>query len=212
MTAKPPLTRIAQAVALLAGALVLVAVIHPDDARFFWTPLVLGLAYLAAAAAGGRHGGHWATACVLTGWGAAVGLVGATRPELETSGLYLAGAGLGALAGLVLARAGFAVDPMGLAGTIAVAGLILALSTRSPEPARRRPHVRRGARGGRPGQLRARRARPARRPPRARASTRAQDLTRRVVLHDPEVGAVRLSETQVRARRTGLAVAGSQEG
>ena len=133
MTAKPPLTRIAQAVALLAGALVLVAVIHPDDARFFWTPLVLGLAYLAAAAAGGRHGGHWATACVLTGWGAAVGLVGTTRPELDTSGLYLAGAGLGALAGLVLARAGFAVDPMGLAGTIAVAGLILALSTRSPD-------------------------------------------------------------------------------
>ncbi len=35
MSAKPPLTRIAQAVALLAGALVFVAVIHPDGGRFF---------------------------------------------------------------------------------------------------------------------------------------------------------------------------------
>jgi len=133
VTAKPPLTRITQAVALLAGALVLVIVIHPDAARFFWTPLVLGLSYLAAATAGGRRGGHWATACALTGWGAAVAVAGAARPDLDIAGLYLAGAGLGALAGLLLARAGFAVEPLGLAGAIAVAGLVLALTTQAPD-------------------------------------------------------------------------------
>ncbi len=133
MNAKPPLTRIGQAIALLGGALVFVVVIHPDGARFFWTPLVLGLAYLAAAAVGGRHGGHWATACVLTGWGCAVALAGAARPDLDIAGLYLAGAGLGALAGLLLARAGVAVSTLGLAGTIAGAGLLLALTTKVPE-------------------------------------------------------------------------------
>lgn len=132
MTSKPPLTRITQAAALLTGGLVLVVVIHPDGARFFWTPLVLGLSYLAAAAAGGRSGGHWATACVLTGWGAAVALAFTVRPGLDIAGLYLAGAGLGALAGLLIARTGYAVSPMGLAGTITVGGLVLAFTTQAP--------------------------------------------------------------------------------
>jgi hypothetical protein len=35
--------------------------------RFYWTPLILGITYLAAAAAGGRRGSYWATACVLVG-------------------------------------------------------------------------------------------------------------------------------------------------
>ncbi len=41
-------------------------------------------------------------------------LAGAARPDLDIAGLYLAGAGLGALAGLLIARAGYAVSSMGL--------------------------------------------------------------------------------------------------
>ncbi len=59
-------------------------------------------------------------------------LAGAARPDLDIAGLYLAGAGLGALAGLLIARAGYAVSSMGLAGAITVAGLILALTTQAP--------------------------------------------------------------------------------
>lgn len=132
MSAKAPGVRLNQAILLLAGALFLVFIVAPDDERFYWTPLTIGLAYLGAAVAGGRHGGHWATACALTGWGAAVVLAGAARPDLDVSGLYLVGAGMGIVAGLLLQRAGFDVSTTGLAGTIAVAGLILALTTQAP--------------------------------------------------------------------------------
>ena len=123
--------RINQAVALLAGAVFLAAVVAPDDRRFYWTPLTIGLTYLGAAIVGGRRGGHWATACALTGWGAAVVFAGATRPDLDISGLYLAGAGAGAVAGLLLQRAGIPVSAMGMALTIAIGGLILAFTTKA---------------------------------------------------------------------------------
>lgn len=129
--AKPLEIRIQQAVLLLAGALFLVIVVAPEDARFYWTPLTLGLAYLGAAIVGGRHGGHWATACALTGWGTAVLYAGAVRPDLDISGLYLAGAGLGMIAGLLLQRAGFDVDALGLSLTVLAAGLVLALTTQA---------------------------------------------------------------------------------
>jgi hypothetical protein len=132
MSAKAPGVRLNQAILLLAGALFLVFIVAPDDERFYWTPLTIGLAYLGAAIAGGRDGGHWATACALTGWGAAVVLAGAARPDLDVSGLYLTGAGLGATAGLLLQRAGFSVNPMGLAVTITGGGLALALTTQAP--------------------------------------------------------------------------------
>jgi hypothetical protein len=131
MSSKAPGVRLNQAVLLLAGALFLMLVVAPEDDRFYWTPLTIGLAYLSAAVVGGRDGGHWATACALTGWGAAVVLAGAARPDLDVSGLYLTGAGLGAVTGLLLERAGFDVNPMGLAITIAGSGLVLALTTQA---------------------------------------------------------------------------------
>jgi hypothetical protein len=132
MSSKAPGVRLNQAILLLAGALFLVFVVAPEAERFYWTPLTIGLAFLGAAIAGGRDGGHWATACVLTGWGAVVVLAGAARPDLDVSGLYLVGAGLGAVAGLLLQRAGFSVDTMALALAITGGGLALALTTQAP--------------------------------------------------------------------------------
>lgn len=123
--------RINQAVLLLAGALFLAFVVAPDEDRFYWTPLTIGLAFLGAAIAGGRDGGFWAPACALTGWGAAVVLAGAARPDLDVSGLYLVGAGLGVAAGLLLQQAGYAVSPMVMALTIVTGGLLLALTTQA---------------------------------------------------------------------------------
>lgn len=120
--------RLRQGGILLAGAFVLALVLSDDPRRFFWVPLGLGLVYLAAALAGGKDGGYWATAVVLVGWGAAVVFVREARPELDLAGLYLLGAGLGAMVGVVLARRGWAVDPLGLAGTVALAGVLLALA------------------------------------------------------------------------------------
>lgn len=99
---------------------------------FAWTPLLLGAAYLAAALAGGRRGGHWSTACVLLGWGASVVIVteyGATL-DVGVAPAYLAGAGLGALGAAGLERAGFGADLLGVAAATLVAGVTFALSGR----------------------------------------------------------------------------------
>jgi len=132
MSSKDPGVRLNQAILLLAGALFLVIVVAPEPGRFYWTPLTIGLAYLGAAIVGGRDGGHWAMACALTGWGAAVVLAGAARPDLDVSGLYLIGAGLGVLAGLLLQRAGFSVSTIGLPVVVIGGGLALALTTQAP--------------------------------------------------------------------------------
>lgn len=70
---------------------------------------------------------------VLVGWGAAVLYVREARPDLDLAGLYLAGAGLGATVGILLARAGFAVDALGATATIAIAGVILAFEPRASD-------------------------------------------------------------------------------
>jgi hypothetical protein len=124
-----PAVRINRAILLLAGAAFLIVMVAPDDDRFYWTPLVLGLSFLAAAVAGPRTSGPWAPACVLVGWGAAVVFVRLAEPDLDTSGVYLAGAGAGVMAGAELARRGFAVDHTTLAATLVLGGAALALST-----------------------------------------------------------------------------------
>ncbi len=122
--------RLRQGVILLLGAIVIVLAIGASPTGFYWTPLALGLVYLAGALSGGPQGSYWATAVVLIGWGAAVVAVRQVNPNLDTSGLYLLGAGLGATTGMLLARRGFAVDPLGMTLTVAVGGAVLALESR----------------------------------------------------------------------------------
>lgn len=134
MTAqRSPAQRLRQGLVLLLGALVFAVVVGNGTERFAWTPLGIGLVYLTAAVAGGREGGYWATAIVLVGWGLAVFWAREGNPDLDRSGLYLAGAGAGATVGVLLARRGFAVDALGLAATVLAAGVILALAPRWPE-------------------------------------------------------------------------------
>ncbi len=130
---RPPSLRIRQGLAMLAGAVVFALVVGAAADRFYLTPLGLGLIYLAAAVLGGRRGGYWATTVVLLGWGAAVYWAQKGRPDLDLAGLYLAGAGLGVTVGAVLSRQGFAVDPLGLGVTVALAGALLALSAQWPQ-------------------------------------------------------------------------------
>ena len=66
---KPRDVRLRQGAALLGGAALLQVAVAVGPLSFFWTPFFVGLAYLAAALAGGRRGGHWATATVLLPWG-----------------------------------------------------------------------------------------------------------------------------------------------
>ncbi len=126
----PRRLRLQQGAILLAGAVVILVFIGGSHSGFYWTPLTLGLVYLAGALAGGRHGSYWATAVVLVGWGAAVASVHEFTPDLDTAGVYLAGAGLGTMAGGLLSRRGFDVEPLGMAATITVGGVLLSIEPR----------------------------------------------------------------------------------
>ncbi len=91
---------------------------------FVWTPFVLGVVYLVAAAAGGPEGGLWATACVLLGWGLGVLLWSQTDVEVERSAAEVFGVGLGVTAAAVLARRGFASEFTGAGATVLFAGAV----------------------------------------------------------------------------------------
>jgi hypothetical protein len=117
-------------VILITGGVVIALAIGGSHSGFYWTPLSLGLTYLVGAAAGGPRGSYWATAVVLVGWGTAVVIVRQFSPDLDTAGLYLLGAGVGATIGMVLAGRGFAVSPIGMTLTVAVGGLVLSFEPR----------------------------------------------------------------------------------
>lgn len=120
--------RLRQGLVLLAGSIVFAVLVGGSAEAFYWTPLGIGLVYLAASIAGGREGGYWSGALVLCGWGAAVAYARHARPDLDLAGLYLAGAGLGATAAIAAQRAGVRSDSLGAAGTVALVGAVLAVS------------------------------------------------------------------------------------
>ncbi len=126
----PALTRsvrLRRGAILLAGAVAYAALVE-GPLGFVWTALLLGLAYLAAAAAGGPRGGLWATGCALTGWGLGEVLVGEGVVETSRAAAAVAGAGAGVLATALLARRGFAADPAGAGAALLAAGLVYALA------------------------------------------------------------------------------------
>ena len=130
---RSPTLRLRQGFALLAGAIIFSLIVGSGPDTFYWTPLGIGLVYLAAASSGGREGGYWSGALVLVGWGAAVAYARQARPDLDIAGLYLAGAGLGASAAIAARRLGIKADPLGATLTVVAAGTILALSGELPE-------------------------------------------------------------------------------
>jgi len=130
---RSPALRLRQGFVLLAGAIVFSLVVGSGPDTFYWTPLGIGLVYLAAAVAGGRAGGYWSGALVLVGWGAAVAYAREARPDVDIAGLYLAGAGIGASAAIAAQRFGVKTDALGAALTVVAAGAILAFSDRLPE-------------------------------------------------------------------------------
>jgi hypothetical protein len=123
---RSPHLRLRQAAILLGGGLAHLLLVAGPLGRE-WTPLVLGLVFALAAAAGGRDGGFWSLATVVSGWG--LGLLAAREWGLDVpeAGAVLAGAGAGLVALEALRRRGVAVDPLGPPLTVLAAGLVLML-------------------------------------------------------------------------------------
>lgn len=125
---QPRDVRIRQGIALLGGAGVLQLAVASGPLSFFWTPCFVGIAYLAAALAGGRRGGYWPTAIVFLTFGLTVGLLSEQRGlDVRVPAAYIASMGLAAILGALLQRRGFLLDLMGVGGAIFLAGLFYAL-------------------------------------------------------------------------------------
>ena len=136
-------TRRRRAPLLLLGAVavgLLVGSGRPLDFR--WLPLVTGLVYLTAAAAGGRDGALWGPACVVTGFGGGVGLtVGGPLGGELFSPVVLTSVGAGAVVAMLLPQLGIAVDGLSVAAAVLLSGVFFLLSERGPTEVFRSPLV-----------------------------------------------------------------------
>lgn len=119
--------RVSQGAILVAGGLLLEVLVGRGELAFWWTPLLIGLAYLAAALSGGRNGSYWATAPVLVGWGAVVVWLNEAQPDVFAPAAHAFGMGLGVLLAAGAARAGRRVDLLGAGLTATAAGLVFML-------------------------------------------------------------------------------------
>ncbi len=109
------------ALALLAGALTMELVIERQALAFYYTPLIVGLTYLAAALVAGRKGALWAPGIITTCWGISVllGVHGVTT--IDSKILYEIAAVIGVLIALGLRfGAGIAAGPVGIVVSLAV--------------------------------------------------------------------------------------------
>jgi hypothetical protein len=139
---KPRAIRLRHGLVLLAGGLAVELLIGVGPLAFHWTPLIVGLTYLAVAAVGGPAHGHWATAIVLVAFGATVVLIDEAGTGIDPAAGYLLGAGLGGMAAAALVPLGFAVDALGVATAVAFAGLFLLLADEYPHTlARAEPYA-----------------------------------------------------------------------
>ena len=118
-----------QGIVLLAGAAVFYALLGLGGVGFHWTPLVLGVVYLAAAAVGGPQGSYWATAVVLTLFGFGPVARFAWNVDASAASLYVIALGLAVLVAAQLAERRVAITPTAVGATILALGLIFSLQT-----------------------------------------------------------------------------------
>jgi len=110
---------------LLAGAAVLLLLVEGRGVRFFWVPLLLGVTYLLAAAAGRSTGPLWAPGWVLGVAGLLEALwfrAGRPADSFELAQLTLLAAGTGALLAVAMTSIGVRVSAMSLALAVLLTG------------------------------------------------------------------------------------------
>lgn len=114
---------------LLAGAVAIVLLIQPiGPLDYYWNPLLVGLAFVAAAAVTGPHSPLWGAGLVVSAWGTAVVLENTVRVD-GTGGLTTAAIGLGGLLAAYLGSRGWGVDAASVAWPVVFLGLGLLVSS-----------------------------------------------------------------------------------
>ena len=130
--------RRARGIALIVGALVIVALIETETIPFYWFPALTGLTYLAAAAAGRSRGTLWGPGFVITSVGIAAALwLRDDRPgdSFQFLALAVMALGLGGVLAALLAQVrGFAISAMSIAMPVLLFGAFALLDQQKVSP------------------------------------------------------------------------------
>ena len=130
--------RRARGIALIAGALVIVALIETGTIAFYWLWALTGLTYLAAAAAGRSRGTLWGPGFVITsvGFFGALWLRDGRMPDsFQLLALAVMALGLGGvLAALLGQLRGFSISPMSIAIPVLLTGVFALLEQQMVKP------------------------------------------------------------------------------
>lgn len=130
--------RRARGLALIVGAVVIVALIETKTIPFYWFPTLTGLTYMAAAAAGRSRGTLWAPGFVITSVGLAAALWlrdGRPADSFQFLALAVMALGLGGvLAGLLAQLRGFSISAMSVSLSVLLFGVFALLEQQAVEP------------------------------------------------------------------------------
>lgn len=125
-------------IALIAGALLILALIETETIPFYWFPTLTGLTYLAAAAASRSRGTLWGPGFVITtvGLGAALWLRDGRMPDsFQFLALAVMALGLGGvLAALLTQVRGFSISAMSIAMPVLLFGVFALLEQQMVKP------------------------------------------------------------------------------
>jgi hypothetical protein len=131
-------SRRARGIALIVGAVVIVALIETELIPFYWFPTLTGLTYLAAAAVGRSRGTLWGPGFVVTsvGLGAALWLRDGRMPDsFQFLALAVMALGLGGvLAALLTQVKGFSISAMSVAMPVLLFGVFALLEQQMVSP------------------------------------------------------------------------------
>ena len=130
--------RRARGIALIVGALLIVALIETEVLKYYWFPALTGLTYLAAAAAGRSRGTLWGPGFVITSVGVAAALWlrdGRMADSFQFLALAVMALGLGGvLAGLLAQARGFSISAMSVAMPVLLFGVFSLLEQQMVKP------------------------------------------------------------------------------
>ena len=130
--------RRARGIALIVGAVVIVALIETETIPFYWFPVLTGLTYLAAAAAGRSRGTLWAPGFIITSVGLAAALWlrdGRMPDSFQFLALSVMALGLGGvLAGLLAQARGFSISAMSVSLSVLLFGVFALLEQQAVKP------------------------------------------------------------------------------
>lgn len=130
--------RRARGIALIVGAVLIVALIETETIPFYWFPTLTGLTYLAAAAAGRSRGTLWAPGFIITAVGLAAALWlrdGRMPDSFQFLALAVMALGLGGvLAGLLAQARGFSISAMSVSLSVLLFGVFALLEQQAVKP------------------------------------------------------------------------------